>query len=83
MVTMTELTTSTNGQSLHLRRTSLLTPCRFLRPRMIYTSGVITSLTESQTLKQFQDNKLGLVCSALDVDGALLLRSLRKTMVAT
>ena len=57
VVTMTELTTSTNGQSLHLRRTSLLTPCSFLGPRMIYTSGVITSLTESQTLEQPQDNK--------------------------
>ena len=50
---------------------------------MIYTPGVITSLTESQTLEQLQDNKLRLVCSALDVDGALLLRSLRKTTVAT
>ena len=67
MVTMTEVTTSTNGQSTSPLSASLLTPCRFLGPRMIYTSGVITSLAEAQTLEQLQDNKLGLVCSKLNL----------------
>lgn len=34
---------------------------------MIYTSGVVTSLTEPQTLEQLQDNKLAIVCSKLDL----------------
>ncbi|TFY73780.1 hypothetical protein EWM64_g10232 [Hericium alpestre] len=39
----------------------------FLGPRMVYTSGVVTSLTEPQTLEQLQDNKLAIVCSKLDL----------------
>ncbi|KAI6004368.1 sphingolipid C9-methyltransferase [Pisolithus orientalis] len=39
----------------------------FLGPRMIYTSGVITSTTEPQTLEQLQDNKLAVVCSKLNL----------------
>ncbi|KAI0045928.1 sphingolipid C9-methyltransferase [Auriscalpium vulgare] len=39
----------------------------FLGPRMIYTSGVMTSLTEPQTLEQLQDNKLTIVCEKLDL----------------
>ncbi|KIK76977.1 hypothetical protein PAXRUDRAFT_835153 [Paxillus rubicundulus Ve08.2h10] len=39
----------------------------FLGPRMIYTSGVITTLEQAQTLEQLQDNKLALVCSKLNL----------------
>ncbi|KAI9438550.1 sphingolipid C9-methyltransferase [Lactarius indigo] len=39
----------------------------FLGPRMIYTSGIMTSLTEPQTLEQLQDNKLTIVCEKLDL----------------
>jgi sphingolipid C9-methyltransferase len=40
---------------------------RFLGPRMVYTSGIMTSLTEPQTLEQLQDNKLTIVCEKLDL----------------
>ena len=40
---------------------------RFLGPRMVYTSGIMTSLTEPQTLEQLQDNKLTVVCEKLDL----------------
>ena len=40
---------------------------RFLGPRMIYTSGIVTSLTEPQTLEQLQDNKLTVVCEKLNL----------------
>jgi 2-polyprenyl-3-methyl-5-hydroxy-6-metoxy-1,4-benzoquinol methylase len=39
----------------------------FLGPRMVYTSGIMTSLTEPQTLEQLQDNKLTVVCEKLDL----------------
>ncbi|KAH8987786.1 sphingolipid C9-methyltransferase [Lactarius akahatsu] len=39
----------------------------FLGPRMIYTSGIVTSLTEPQTLEQLQDNKLTIVCEKLNL----------------
>ncbi len=35
---------------------------RFLGPRMIYTSGVVTDITKQDTLEQLQDNKLTIVC---------------------
>ena len=41
--------------------------CRFLGPRMVYTSGIMTSLTEPQTLEQLQDNKLTVVCEKLNL----------------
>ena len=34
---------------------------------MVYTSGIMTSLTEPQTLEQLQDNKLTVVCDKLDL----------------
>lgn len=34
---------------------------------MIYTSGIVTSLTEPQTLEQLQDNKLTVVCEKLNL----------------
>lgn len=34
---------------------------------MIYTSGIMTSLTEPQTLEQLQDNKLTVVCEKLNL----------------
>jgi cyclopropane fatty-acyl-phospholipid synthase-like methyltransferase len=34
---------------------------------MVYTSGIMTSLTEPQTLEQLQDNKLTVVCEKLDL----------------
>ena len=40
---------------------------RFLGPRMVYTSGIMTSLTEPQSLEQLQDNKLAVVCEKLDL----------------
>jgi sphingolipid C9-methyltransferase len=40
---------------------------RFLGPRMIYTSGIVTSLTEPQSLEQLQDNKLTIVCEKLNL----------------
>jgi sphingolipid C9-methyltransferase len=40
---------------------------RFLGPRMVYTSGIMTSLTEPQTLEQLQDNKLTIVCEKLNL----------------
>ncbi|EIM83891.1 sphingolipid C9-methyltransferase [Stereum hirsutum FP-91666 SS1] len=39
----------------------------FLGPRMVYTSGIATSLTEPQSLEQLQDNKLTVVCEKLDL----------------
>ncbi|KAG9311310.1 sphingolipid C9-methyltransferase [Chiua virens] len=39
----------------------------FLGPRMIYTSGVVTTLEASESLEQLQDNKLALVCSKLNL----------------
>lgn len=39
----------------------------FLGPRMVYTSGIMTSLTEPQTLEQLQDNKLTVVCEKLNL----------------
>lgn len=38
------------------------TPLRFLGPRMIYTSGIVTDLDREQTLEELQDNKLTVVC---------------------
>ena len=40
---------------------------RFLGPRMIYTSGVITDINREETLEELQDNKLKLVCTKLDL----------------
>ena len=34
----------------------------FLGPRMIYTSGIVSSLKEEETLEKLQDNKLTVVC---------------------
>lgn len=34
---------------------------------MVYTSGIMTSLTEPQTLEQLQDNKLTVVCEKLNL----------------
>ena len=34
---------------------------------MVYTSGIVTSLTEPQTLEQLQDNKLTVVCEKLNL----------------
>ncbi|KAI0029899.1 sphingolipid C9-methyltransferase [Vararia minispora EC-137] len=39
----------------------------FLGPRMVYTSGIRTSLDEPQTLEQLQDNKLTVVCEKLNL----------------
>ncbi|KAI0313677.1 sphingolipid C9-methyltransferase [Amylostereum chailletii] len=39
----------------------------FLGPRMIYTSGIRTSLDEPQNLEQLQDNKLTIVCEKLNL----------------
>ena len=39
----------------------------FLGPRMIYTSGVVTSIDTPSTLEQLQDNKLAIVCSKLNL----------------
>ncbi|THH15195.1 hypothetical protein EW146_g5245 [Bondarzewia mesenterica] len=39
----------------------------FLGPRMVYTSGIVTSITEPQSLEQLQDNKLIIVCEKLDL----------------
>jgi hypothetical protein len=44
-----------------------LTPYRFLGPRMIYTSGVITDANKNASLEELQDNKLRLVCSKLNL----------------
>jgi cyclopropane fatty-acyl-phospholipid synthase-like methyltransferase len=40
---------------------------RFLGPRMIYTSGVITDINKKETLEELQDNKLALVCHKLQL----------------
>jgi len=34
---------------------------------MVYTSGIVTSITEPQTLEQLQDNKLTVVCEKLNL----------------
>ena len=34
----------------------------FLGPRMIYTSGIVGSLEEEESLEKLQDNKLTVVC---------------------
>ena len=34
---------------------------------MVYTSGIVTSLTVPQSLEQLQDNKLTIVCEKLDL----------------
>jgi cyclopropane fatty-acyl-phospholipid synthase-like methyltransferase len=39
----------------------------FLGPRMIYTSGVVTDLSRTETLEELQDNKLALVTRKLDL----------------
>jgi cyclopropane fatty-acyl-phospholipid synthase-like methyltransferase len=39
----------------------------FLGPRMIYTSGIVTSIDTPTSLEQLQDNKLAVVCSKLDL----------------
>lgn len=52
-----------------------LTPCIggndfygwFLGNRMVYTSGVVTTLEREETLEELQDNKLTLVCEKLDL----------------
>lgn len=40
---------------------------RFLGPRMIYTSGIISDANKDETLEQLQDNKLTVVCEKLDL----------------
>lgn len=64
-------TTSTNGLYYLILRIQLhnnhFLIVRFLGPRMVYTSGIVTSLTEPQTLEQLQDNKLTVVCEKLDL----------------
>ena len=40
---------------------------RFLGPRMIYTSGIVTDITQEETLEQLQDNKLTVVCEKLNL----------------
>jgi cyclopropane fatty-acyl-phospholipid synthase-like methyltransferase len=42
-----------------------LTPCRFLGPRMVYTSGIVLDLSREETLEELQDNKLTVVCEKL------------------
>ncbi|KAH9830049.1 sphingolipid C9-methyltransferase [Rhodofomes roseus] len=37
----------------------------FLGPRMIYTSGIVSTLDEEESLEQLQDNKLTVVCEKL------------------
>lgn len=44
-----------------------LTALRFLGPRMIYTSGIITDITREETLEELQDNKLTVVCEKLNL----------------
>ncbi|KAH9829043.1 sphingolipid C9-methyltransferase [Rhodofomes roseus] len=39
----------------------------FLGPRMVYTSGIIGSLEEEETLEKLQDNKLTVVCEKLEL----------------
>ena len=41
--------------------------CRFLGPRMIYTSGVVLNPDIEETLEQLQDNKLAIVCNKLNI----------------
>lgn len=38
---------------------------RFLGPRMIYTSGIISDADKKETLEELQDNKLAVVCQKL------------------
>ena len=40
----------------------LIAYARFLGPRMIYTSGIVTDLTREESLEELQDNKLKVVC---------------------
>ena len=63
MTTMTEAMTSTAGKYAIMFTLSQFSCCnRFLGPRMIYTSGVVTDLTREETLEELQDNKLTVVC---------------------
>ncbi|KIW01472.1 uncharacterized protein PV09_07228 [Verruconis gallopava] len=39
----------------------------FLGPRMIYTSGIISSITTEESLEQLQDNKLAIVCEKINL----------------
>lgn len=39
----------------------------FLGPRMIYTSGVISDITKTESLEQLQDNKLRIVCEKINL----------------
>lgn len=41
--------------------------CRFLGPRMIYTSGIVTDINREETLEELQDNKLKVVCEKLNL----------------
>ncbi|KAI9840812.1 MAG: Sphingolipid C9-methyltransferase 2 [Sclerophora amabilis] len=39
----------------------------FLGPRMIYTSGIVSSIDQEESLEQLQDNKLAIVCQKIGV----------------
>lgn len=45
----------------------LIIQFRFLGPRMVYTSGIIPSSTQPNTLEELQDTKLAVVCEKLDL----------------
>ncbi len=47
---------------LELVRILSVSCTRFLGPRMVYTSGVVTDVTREETLEELQDNKLTIVC---------------------
>jgi cyclopropane fatty-acyl-phospholipid synthase-like methyltransferase len=59
---------STNGRGALSRRVRRFShPCRFLGPRMIYTSGIVLDNTIEESLETLQDNKLAVVCNKLDL----------------
>lgn len=40
---------------------------RFLGPRMVYTSGIVSDLQTEESLEQLQDNKMTVVCEKVRI----------------
>ena len=60
--------TFTNGAQFLFCNSALvvLIVLRFLGPHNIYTAGVVLDLSVEESLEQFQDNKLAIVCNNLN-----------------
>ena len=48
---------------------------RFLGPRMIYTSGIVSDLENEESLEQLQDTKMIVVCEKVCIDEPMTFRT--------